>query len=224
MAAAIASGVGVPPTSYAAMSAAAGKVNLPTYRHALVDEWIAGVPGLPERLAAGGTVADVAAGGGDAAALVATAFPQARVHAYDIVDGARDDLPGNAQFRQANASSMPDDGPFDLVYILDSFHHLGDPALVLAGIRRNLAPGGTVMIVEAGMSGQVDQDVADPFAVVVYGCGLLYCLQESLSAGRAHSNADGSGWVEAALAEAGFTMIAVTPSETGFAVITATVG
>lgn len=55
MAAAIASGVGVPPTSYAAMSAAAGKVNLPTYRHALVDEWIAGVPGLPERLAAGGT-------------------------------------------------------------------------------------------------------------------------------------------------------------------------
>ena len=146
------------------MSAAAGKVNLPTYRHALVDEWIAGVPGLPERLAAGGTVADVAAGGGDAAALVATAFPQARVHAYDIVDGARDDLPGNAQFRQANASSMPDDGPFDLVYILDSFHHLGDPALVLAGIRRNLAPGGTVMIVEAGMSGQVDQDVADPFS------------------------------------------------------------
>ena len=79
------------------------------------------------------------------------------------------------------------------------------------------------MIVEAGMSGQVDEDVADPFAVVVYASGLLYCLQESLSAGGVHSNADGSGWIEAALAEAGFTGIAVTPSETGYAVITATV-
>ena len=125
VAAAIGSGRGVPWASYAEMSAAAGKVNLPTYRAALVDEWIAGVPGLAERLAAGGVVADIAAGGGDAAALVGAAFPQARVLAYDVADGARDDLPGNVQFRRADASSMPDDGPFDLVYILDSFHHLG---------------------------------------------------------------------------------------------------
>jgi hypothetical protein len=220
---AVASGRGVVPASYAALSAAAGEVNLPIYRQSLVDEWIAGVPGLAETLAQGGAVADIAAGGGDAAALVATAFPRARVHAYDVADGARPDLPGNVEFSVADARSLPDDGPFDVIYILDSFHHLGDPALVLAGIRRNLAPRGTLMIVEQGMSGDVDQDVTDPFAVVAYACGLLYCLQESVSAGGAHSNADGSGWIEAALTQAGFTTVAVTPSETGFAVITARV-
>lgn len=219
---AVASGRGVAPASYASISAAAGKVNLPTYRQALVDEWIAGVPGLGERLAAGGLVADIAAGGGDAAALVATAFPRARVHAYDVADGVRGDLPGNVEFRVADARSLPEAGPYDLVYILDSFHHLGDPAPVLAGIRRNLAPGGTLMIVEAAMSGQVDQDATDPFAVVVYACGLLYCLQESISAGGAHSNADGSAWIESALTEAGFTTAGVTTSETGYAVITST--
>jgi hypothetical protein len=105
VAAAIASGAGVAWASYGAISADAGKVNLPTYRGALVDEWIAGVPGLADRLAAGGTVADIAAGGGDAAALVACAFPQARVYAYDIADGARDDLPGNVT-QTAAAGSM----------------------------------------------------------------------------------------------------------------------
>lgn len=220
---AVANGRGVAPTSYVAISAAAGKVNLPTYRQALVEEWIAAVPGLTERLAAGGTVADIAAGGGDAAALVATAFPRARVHAYDLADSARGDLPGNVEFSVADARSLPDDGPFDLVYVLDSFHHLGDPAPVLAGIRRNLAHGGTLMIVEADMSGHIDQDVTDPFAVVVYACGLLYCLQENVRAGGAHSNSDGTGWIEAALTQAGFTTIAVTPSETGYAIITATV-
>jgi 2-polyprenyl-3-methyl-5-hydroxy-6-metoxy-1,4-benzoquinol methylase len=220
---AMASGHGLAPGAYAGVSAAAGKVNAPTYRQALVDEWIAGVPGLADRLAAGGTVADIAAGGGEAAGLVATAFPQCRVHAYDIVDGGQSDLPGNVEFSQADAGSLPDDGPFDFIYVLDSFHHLGDPAPVLAGVRRNLAPGGTLMIVEANMSGHLDQDAADPFAVVVYACGLLYCLQESIAAGGAHSNADGSGWIEAALTDAGFTTITVSPSETGFAVITATV-
>lgn len=223
VATAVASGRGVGPASYPSISAAAGKVNLPTYRQALVQEWIAGVPGLTDRLAAGGTVADIAAGGGDAAALVAAAFPTARVRAYDVSAGAREGLPDNVEFSVANASSLPDGGPFDLIYILDSFHHLGDPAPVLAGIRRNLAPGGTLMIVEADMSGHVDQDVVDPFAVVVYACGLLYCLQESISGGGTHSNADGSGWIEAALTQAGFTTITVTHSQTGFAVIAATV-
>ena len=49
---------------------------------------------------------------------------------------------------------------------------------MLAGIHRNLAPDGVVMLVESNMSGSLDDDVADPFAVVSYACGVLYCLQE----------------------------------------------
>jgi len=51
---------------------------------------------------------------------------------------------------------------------------------------------------------------------------VLYCLQEGLSAGGVHSNADGTGWITDALAETGFSDITITASETGYAVITAT--
>jgi hypothetical protein len=79
------------------------------------------------------------------------------------------------------------------------------------------------MIVEAGMSGDLDQDLADPFSVVVYAAGLMYCLQENLHAGGgAHSNADGPAWIEEALTQAGFGSVSITPSPTGYAVITAT--
>ena len=219
---AVRSGTGVPPTAYGDVSAAASAVNTPMYRAALVQEWIAGVPCLADRLTAGARVADVAAGNGEAAALVAEAFPASTVVGYDVAPSVSAELPANVELRRADARELPDDGPFDLVYVLDSLHHLGDPLPVLAGIHRNLAPDGVVMLVESNMSGSLDDDVADPFAVVSYACGVLYCLQEGLSAGGVHSNADGTGWITDALAETGFSDITITASDTGYAVITAT--
>lgn len=217
------SGNGVPSDAYRAVAAAAARVNTPTYAAALVPEWIEGAAGLGDRMRAGGAVADLAAGNGDAATLVAQAYPAARVIGYDLASTTRDDLPSNLRMCVADARDLPDDGPFDLMYCLDSFHHLGDPVAVLHQARKVLADDGVLMIVEAGMSGDLDQDVADPFSVVIYASGLLYCLQESLSAGgRGHSNGDGPGWVEDALREAGFGSTKVTPSPTGYAVITAT--
>jgi SAM-dependent methyltransferase len=216
------SGKGVPYDAYREIGAAAGRVNTPAYAAALVPEWIQSVPGLHDRLQSGGAVADLAAGNGDAGMLVARAYPATRVVGYDLSSTSRDDLPDNLRMCVADARDLPDDGPFDLVYCLDSFHHLGDPAPVLARARKVLAPHGVLMIVEAGMSGDVDEDVADPFSVVVYACGLMYCLQENLHAGGgAHSNADGPGWIVDALLEAGFASVDVNPSPTGFAVITA---
>ena len=123
---------------------------------------------------------------------------------------------------RADARELPDDGPFDLVYCLDAFHHLGDPLPVLREVRKALAPDGVVMIAETSMSGDLDEDAPDPFSVVVYGAGLIYCLQESLhSGGAGRSGGDGLGWIEAALRDAGFGSVRITPSETGYAVITA---
>jgi len=214
-------GSGVPFGTFDALSALAGKVNGPTYAAALVGEWIAGVPGLTGQLEAGAVVADLASGNGDAAALVAKAFPQSRVVGYDIVAKSRDDLPSNVDLRVADARELPDDGPFDLVICLDSFHHLGDPAPVLTQVRNVLTPGGVMMVVESDLSGDLDADSANPFAIVVYACGVLYCLQENLAAGGSgHSNGDGPGWVIEAMTAAGFEGLTVTPSEAGYNVIT----
>jgi SAM-dependent methyltransferase len=218
---AIRSGNGVPSPVLGSLSAAAGGVNGPTYAAALVPEWIAGVPGLTEQLEEGGAAADLAAGNGDAAALVANAFPRATVVGYDIAVNARNDLPPNVEMRLADARDLPGGGSFDLVYCLDSFHHLGDAAAVLAQVSKVLTPGGVLMVVESDLTGDMDIDAANRFGVVVYACGLLYCLQENLAAGGiGHSNGDGPGWVIDAMTGAGFGDVKVTHSETGYNVIT----
>lgn len=79
------------------------------------------------------------------------------------------------------------------------------------------------MIVESDLCGDLDVDSANPFAVVVYACGVLYCLQENLAAGGSgYSNGDGPSWVTDAMAAAGFEAITVTPSDSGYNVITGT--
>lgn len=221
--AAIRSGDGLPPEVFSGLGAAASGINTPTYAAALVTEWIDGAAAMGERLSSGGVVGELGGGNGDAATMVAKAFPAASVISYDVAETARDDLPDNLRLSVADARDLPDDGPFDLMYCLDAFHHLGDPLTVLHQVRKVLAADGVLMIAEAAMTGDLDQDVADPFSVVAYGAGLMYCLQENLhSGGGAHTSGDGLRWIEEALGDAGFGSIRVTPSDTGYAIITAT--
>jgi SAM-dependent methyltransferase len=195
-------------------------VNTPTYRMVLVDEWIGGLPGLADRLRAGARVAELAPGNGAAAALVGSAFPASTVVGYDLAPQAPDDLPDNVTLVAADARSLPDDGPFDLVYSLDSLHHMADPAEVLRGVRAALAPGGVVLLAENDLTGDLVQDAADPVSVIAYTSSVVYCLQDALRAGgEVHSCAEGTGWVVAALEQAGFHDVEVRHSETGYALV-----
>ena len=216
---AVRTGAGIPSERLAPYAPFAG-VNTPTYRMTLVDEWIGGLPGLADRLRAGGRVAELAPGNGAAAALVGMAFPASTVVGYDLAPKPATDLPANVSLRAVDARALPDEGPFDLVYSLDSLHHMADPVAVLAGVRAALARGGVVLLAENDFSGDLDRDAADPMSLIAYTSSVVYCLQEALHAGgEVHSCAEGTDWVVDALDRAGFHDVEVRHSETGYALI-----
>jgi SAM-dependent methyltransferase len=195
-------------------------VNTPTYEQALVAEWIGGLPGVSDRLTAGGRVAELAPGNGAAAGIVGRAFPAATVVGYDLVPRPLPDLPDNVSILAEDARRLPDAEPFDLVYCLDSLHHMSDPGSVLAAAKAALAPGGVVLVAENDFSGDLDADAANPFATIAYVSSLVYCMQEALhDGGEVHTCAEGSGWVVAALEDAGFADVEVRHSETGYALV-----
>jgi len=207
-----------------------GHINTPTYANSLVDDWIGGVPGLVDRLHAGGRIADLACADGDAALLLAHAFPKAQVVGCDLDTEAlaaardkaqRESLP-NVSFTEADSHRLAASGPFDLVVCLDSWHHFGDPVAAGRGVLDALAPQGTLMLVESGFSGELGKDSASPTALIGYAAGLLYCVQESLSGGGSGlTPADGPGWVVNALKAAGFGDVNTRETRSGWRVFAA---
>lgn len=222
--AAIRAGTGVGPQVYqAAYGRAVARINSPTYATALVQEWIGGEPALSDRLSTGGMIADLACGNGDAAALMGRAFPAARVVGFDLDPGLSEEstLPDNVTLRTGDARSPETDHQFDLVTCLDSFHHFGDPKRAAEQARTLLRPNGMLLIAESGLSGDLARDAENPFALIVFAAGLLYCLQENLAAGGPGVTAgDGAGWLIGALEAAGFRNIRTRESPTGYRIFT----
>jgi SAM-dependent methyltransferase len=217
--AAVRSGAGIPGERLAPYAPFVG-VNTPLYEMALVADWIAAVPGLTDTLTRGARVAELAPGNGNAAAVLGRAFPGSTVVGYDLSPQDLPDLPSNVSIRRADARDLPDEGPFDLAYCLDSLHHMSDPASVLMGVRRALAPGGVLLVAENDLTGDLDQDADNPSALIAYASSLLYCLQDALAGGGdVHSCAEGTQWVVDAFAEAGYHDVAVHHSETGYAIV-----
>ncbi|MDL9980547.1 class I SAM-dependent methyltransferase [Microbacterium sp. ASV49] len=214
-------GAGVEGAVYAEVATAAGGINEPAYAGALVEEWIAGDPALRARLVPGAAIADIACGNGDAAVLMARAFPRSTVLGLDPGAPDRADTPNVTLLRQT-ADHLGAHGPFALVTCLDSLHHMGDPAAVARSVAAALDDDGVFLIAETAMTGDLDDDLADPFAVLTYAIDLVYCMQDNLASGGDGSVPSlGLEWVTSALADAGFGSVSAVDSPTGFRVFLA---
>ena len=138
---------------------------------AYFDRWAAGYDGgrigpwfrYTQDLAIGALVLrpssrilDVGCGTGTAVLRLAERVPQGRACGVDIssamIAEAEAKRPAGArgvEFRCASADAMPyPDGSFDHVLCTNSFHHYPDPLRALAEIRRVLAPGGQLVVLE----------------------------------------------------------------------------
>lgn len=199
-------------------SDAVGRVNAPLYVESLTADWLAADAGLTSLLAAGALVVDLGCGDGAAVRLMSQAFPDSTFVGVDrdsvALSRARDSAPANVSFQE----TLP--GTFDVLTILDSFHHLSDPYGLLAEIRAGLRPGGVLVIAESAYDGDVDADARSPFGTIGFACALLYCDVEGRRRGvpMPISPQDGGIALRRALSDAGFRTVATHDGAGGFRV------
>lgn len=205
----------------------------PIYHHLLVDAIVPLAPGLPERLAAGARLADVACGTGQALAVLAAAYPASTFVGYDLDNLAlhrartRAEERGltNLTFEECDAAALTAAQPFDAVVVFNALHDQAAPATVLHRIHDALAPGGTFLMNEPRMSSNLEDNLANPLAPFTYAVSTLHCLTVSLAEGGAGL---GTAWGEQValqmLADASFGDVAVhdAPADPGNAVFVTT--
>jgi 2-polyprenyl-3-methyl-5-hydroxy-6-metoxy-1,4-benzoquinol methylase len=188
VAAAYRSGGGVPYARYGAdFRHGQGGINRPAFGASLVDAWIPAVPGLAERLASGGRLADLGCGQGWSALAVARRFPAAEVWGLDADSASIEDARAAAtaaalsvRFECADAGALAGHGPFDAVLLLEVLHDLARPGEVLAAARAALADDGVLLV--------ADELVAPSFAApgddlerMMYGWSIVHCLPTQMA-------------------------------------------
>lgn len=162
------------------------QLGAPFNRLALVPMVLPQIAGLPDRLAAGGKVADVGGGTGMAAEAIARRYPDTQVVVIDPWEQAiqrgkkRVGDMDNLEFRMSRAEDV-DDGPYDLMLALDSLHDMPRPDLALAAMRANLASDGVVLVKEIRSTGNFESNRRNPLLAMFHGFSLSACLMSGMS-------------------------------------------
>lgn len=157
----------------------------------LGQEWIPAMADVHQRLSSGtnARVADFGCGYGWSSIGIARVYPNVKVDGFDLdaesVQAAERNareygLDGRVRFWCRNAADPALDGRYDLVMALECLHDMSDPVGALGTMRRLMAPGGTVLIVD-----ERNHDAFHANAGIVerlqYGFSVLHCLPVCMS-------------------------------------------
>jgi SAM-dependent methyltransferase len=200
------------------------------FLHRLGQELLPAAPELHVHLSSGPRrIADVGCGYGWSAIGLARTYPETVVDGYDIDEpsvaaarrnAAEAGVADRVRFHVADGSALgtgDQAGAYDAVFAFECVHDLPDPVGVLAGMRRMLAPGGVVVVMDerteeqfTAPAGEVEQ--------LLYGYSLMCCLGDGMS--QQPSAATGTVMRPATLAayaqEAGYGEFGVLPIEDDF--------
>ncbi|MEQ8653610.1 MAG: methyltransferase domain-containing protein [Kiloniellales bacterium] len=174
------------------------------------------VPGLIERLQAGIAVADFGCGGGLAVLRLAEAFPESRFVGFDLCADAfaaseaeaRSKALQNLRFEACDLSSTGRVGQFDLVTAFDAVHDQKDPRGFLELIRRSILEGGVFLMQDIGGSRDLEKNISNPFAPLLYAISSMHCTPISIGQGGPGLGAMwGVETAEEYLAAAGFLSV-----------------
>jgi SAM-dependent methyltransferase len=162
----------------------------PAFEANLVGSWIPALDGVDARLRAGGRVADVACGYGVTAVLMAEGYPATTVAGFDqhepSIETARRaaadaGVSDRVTFEVADAAALPGGG-YDLVTLCNALHEMGDPVGVCRQVRRALADGGRVMLVEPVAADTLEGN-RTPLGRSFLSASTMVCLPSALSQG-----------------------------------------
>src|SRR4051794_28606276 len=199
----------------------------PAYAAHLVDEWLPTLDGVVEKLRAGASVADVGCGFGASTVIMAQAFGRSTFAGFDLhessIEAARKaaaqaGVQQRTRFDVAAAKDVPGEG-YDLVCMFDALHDMGDPVGAARRIRRALAPGGTLLLVEPFAGDTLEQNL-NPVGRTYYGLSTVICTPGSLAqeVGLGLGAQVGERQLAAVLREAGFSRVR-RATETPFNII-----
>ena len=188
----------------------------PGYAAHLVGDWLPALDGVAEKLRAGASVADVGCGLGASTIIMAEAFERSTFLGIDIHEpsivaarkaAAEAGVGQRARFDVASAKELPGTG-YDLVCMFDCLHDMGDPVGAARAIRQDLAPDGTLVLVEP-LAGDALEDNLNPVGRTFYGLSTVICTPASLAQeiGLGLGAQAGEHRLGIVLREAGFTRV-----------------
>ena len=184
----------------------------------LVKAYLPTAAGLTDRLAAGSRAGDVGCGTGHCLNLMAAAFPTSEFVGFDLSDEAialgRAEASAmglrNVSFEVTDVLKLPVDPAFDVLFAFDAIHDQADPAGVLARIHSALRPGGELFMVDIKASSNLEDNIAEPDRVMIYGLSVMHCMEVSLASGGAGlGTAWGTQLATQMLHDAGFAEVGV---------------
>ncbi|MEZ0073186.1 class I SAM-dependent methyltransferase [Planotetraspora sp. GP83] len=151
--------------------------------------WLTSVlPSLHARLSsAPALIADVGCGAGWAAIALASAYPLATVHGFDLDEPILADAERNAAeagvssrvtFEAADAATVS--GSYDLVCVFDTLHEMSRPVPVLSACRALRAEDGVALVLDARVAPRFTAP-GDEIERFQYGTSVLHCLPACLA-------------------------------------------
>ena len=154
-----------------------------------LPNWIAALDGVADKLASGGSVADVGCGHGASVVVLAQTFPNARITGFDFhapsIETARlraeeAGVTAQTMFAVADAKSYP--GIYDVICFFDCLHDMGDPVGIATYARDHLAEDGTILLVEPfAIDSRAENIAGNPMAALLYTASSTICTPNSLS-------------------------------------------
>jgi ubiquinone/menaquinone biosynthesis C-methylase UbiE len=186
----------------------------PGYIANLVPSWIPALDGVQDKLHAGAKVADIGCGLGASSVLLASEYPNSRIHGSDYHDQSIElarkrasdaGVADRTSFEVASAASFSGSG-YDLAATFDCLHDMGDPLATARHIRQALTPDGTWLVVEPYAADDVAGNM-NPVGRVYYNFSTLLCVPSALSqpGGFALGAQAGEAAIRQISTDAGFT-------------------
>jgi SAM-dependent methyltransferase len=184
-------GAGVPYEAYPDGAEVQASLTRPPYTHLLVPDWLPSIPDVLARLRderRPARVLDVGCGDGWAVIELAKAFPHLRPEGVDSDEGAiarakehaaAESVVDRVRFERRDATTLAADGEgYDVVFLFECLHDMGRPVEVLDAVRRSLAPGGTVVVVDERV-GDTLSAPGDPLESFFSAVSVVWCLPQS---------------------------------------------